>query len=214
MLCSANRDWCHIDHDIWKGRHRQGRPRSGWPIQVLHIRPRSPGNRRPLPTMYRSSTNHSKTSYVANSHLWQLRWIPSFRTGCPRKAMQSHRISCWLKYPTIEWYHQIIKFESERINEHDAELANLKQVVKELRIKSQQDTSIINSLTSDMNSLQRYTRSFNVRILGMPEEKDENCVESVERLVTARFVTRFNLWLRHDLWPKVLQFVTSVIQWF
>ena len=59
--------------------------------------------------------------------------------------------------------------------------------------------------------------------------------------ITRRFVTRFNLWLqhdlwphnasicdcsticdhimlqfvtRHDLWPKVLQFVTSVIQWF
>ena len=75
-----------------------------------------------------------------------------------------------------------LNFESERINEHDAELADSKQVVKELRIKSQQDTSMINSLTSDMNSLQCYTRSFNVRILGMPEKKDENCMESVERL--------------------------------
>ena len=80
-----------------------------------------------------------------------------------------------------------LNFESERINEHEAELADLKQVVKELRIKSQQDTSIINSLTSDMNGLQRYTRSFNVRILGMPEEKDENCVESVERLFVEHF---------------------------
>ena len=38
-----------------------------------------------------------------------------------------------------------------------------------------------------MNSLQRYTCSFNVRILGMPEEKDENCVESVERLFAEHF---------------------------
>ena len=80
-----------------------------------------------------------------------------------------------------------LNFESERINEHEAELADLKQVVKELRIKSQQDTSIITSLTSDMSGLQRYTRSFNVRILGMPEEKDENCVESVERLFVEHF---------------------------
>ena len=80
-----------------------------------------------------------------------------------------------------------LNFESEWINEHDAELAGLKQVVKELRIKSQQDTSIINYLTSDMNGLQRYTHSFNVQILGMPEEKDENCVELVERLFVEHF---------------------------
>ena len=80
-----------------------------------------------------------------------------------------------------------LNFESKRINEHDAELADLKQVVKELQNKSQQDTSIINSLAPEMNSLQRYTRSFNVRILGIPQEKDENCVESVERLFVEHF---------------------------
>ena len=80
-----------------------------------------------------------------------------------------------------------LNFESKRINEHDAELADLKQAVKELRNKSQQDTSIINSLAPDMNSLQRYTRSFKARILGIPQEKDENCVESVERLFVEHF---------------------------
>ena len=46
---------------------------------------------------------------------------------------------------------------------------------------------------------------------------DGTICDSLQFVTPARFVTTHRLLqfvTRHDLWPKVLQFVTSVIQWF
>ena len=42
-------------------------------------------------------------------------------------------------------------------------------------------------METDLNSLERYTRSFNFRILGLPERKDENCVDSVHQILKDKF---------------------------
>ena len=38
-----------------------------------------------------------------------------------------------------------------------------------------------------MNNLQRYTRGFNIRILGVMEEENENCIDSVENILKDYF---------------------------
>ena len=40
-----------------------------------------------------------------------------------------------------------------------------------------------------MNALQRYTRGFNICILGVPEDDEENCVTRVENLLHDHFNT-------------------------
>ena len=47
----------------------------------------------------------------------------------------------------------------------------------------------IASLESEMNALQRYTRGFNIRILGLPENDEVNCVTWVENLLHDHFNT-------------------------
>ena len=42
-------------------------------------------------------------------------------------------------------------------------------------------------MTSDLNSLERYTRSFNFRILGLPESEGENCIDSVRQILKDKF---------------------------
>ena len=39
-------------------------------------------------------------------------------------------------------------------------------------------------MESEINSMERYTRRFNVRVVGIPEEKDENCQEKLTALFT------------------------------
>ena len=42
-------------------------------------------------------------------------------------------------------------------------------------------------MATGLNFLERYTRSFNVRILGLPEGKDENCIDSVHQILKDKF---------------------------
>ena len=47
----------------------------------------------------------------------------------------------------------------------------------------------IASLEAEMNAPQRYTRGFNIRILGVPEDDEENCITWVENLLHDHFST-------------------------
>ena len=42
-------------------------------------------------------------------------------------------------------------------------------------------------MQSEINALERYTRGFNIRIMGMTEHEDEDCVASVQNLLHDSF---------------------------
>ena len=72
-----------------------------------------------------------------------------------------------------------LKFESDQTRDNTWELDTIKKQVKENEHQIFRSGQIIQSLETDLNNLQCYTRSFNLRILGMAEEEKEDCVTKV-----------------------------------
>ena len=77
-----------------------------------------------------------------------------------------------------------VDFESEKSQD------NANQI-QELKIQLQQRESQLDSafytISSDLNSLERYTRLFNFRILGLRESEVENCINSVRQILKDKF---------------------------
>ena len=80
-----------------------------------------------------------------------------------------------------------LKFESDQIRHNTSELDTIKKQVKEHEHQIFRSGQIIQSLETDLNNLQRYTRGFNVRILGVAEEEKEDCITKVENLLKHHF---------------------------
>ena len=64
-------------------------------------------------------------------------------------------------------------------------IKQIKEQENELLLSRQR----IANLDIEMNNLQRYTRGFNIRILGMAEDENEDCVASVNNLLKDYFDT-------------------------
>ena len=82
---------------------------------------------------------------------------------------------------------QSVDFESAKIQDNVTQIQELKSQLQQR--ESQLDSALytISSMTSDLNSLERYTRSFNCRILGLPENEGENCIDSVRQILKDKF---------------------------
>ena len=80
-----------------------------------------------------------------------------------------------------------INFNSDQVKDLTSEIATIKKQLQDYQIESQQARITIATLQSETNNLQRYTRSFNVRFLGIPEQEREDCVATVEGLVSKHF---------------------------
>ena len=80
-----------------------------------------------------------------------------------------------------------INFNSNQIKDLTSEIATIKKQLKDYQIESQQARITIATFQSETNNLQRYTRSFNVRFLDIPEQEREDCVATVGGLVSKQF---------------------------
>lgn len=80
-----------------------------------------------------------------------------------------------------------IDFESENIKDNSKQIQDLKCQLQHREAELNKAKVTISTMASDLNSLERYTRSFNFRILGMPETVDENCVLSVQKILKDHF---------------------------
>ena len=80
-----------------------------------------------------------------------------------------------------------VEYESENIKNNADQILDLKDQIQRRETELDSARSTISSMETDLNSLERYTRSFNFRILGLPERKDENCVDSVHQILNDKF---------------------------
>ena len=80
-----------------------------------------------------------------------------------------------------------INFESENVKDLSNEIATIKKQLNDFQIESQQASATIASLQSETNNLQRYTRSYNVRVLGIPEKDREDCMATIEDILSRYF---------------------------
>ena len=80
-----------------------------------------------------------------------------------------------------------VEYESENIKNNADQILDLKDQIQRRETELDSAKSTISSMATDLNSLERYTRSFNFRILGLPERKDENCIDSVHQILKDKF---------------------------
>ena len=80
-----------------------------------------------------------------------------------------------------------LNFDSAQIKDNTTELEQLKKRITDQGHELLRSSQCIATLETEMNNLQRYTRGFNIRILGVTEEENENCIESVENILKDYF---------------------------
>ena len=84
-----------------------------------------------------------------------------------------------------------VEYESENIKSNADQILDLKDQIQRRETKLDSARSTISSMATDLNSLERYTRSFNFRIFGLPEGKDENCIDSVHQILKDKCPSRW-----------------------
>ena len=80
-----------------------------------------------------------------------------------------------------------IDFESANIRDHNAQLQDLKAKFEHRQDEVERANSAIATVESEINSLERYTRGFNIRILGVAEHDGEDCIGRVQELLSDYF---------------------------
>ena len=80
-----------------------------------------------------------------------------------------------------------LEFESENIKDLTSEIHELKSNLQTRDSELEHAKCAISTMQSEINSLERYTRGFNIRIMGMHEEEEEDCVASVQKLLQDLF---------------------------
>ena len=80
-----------------------------------------------------------------------------------------------------------LDFNSDQVKDLSSEITSIKKQLKDFQLESQQARISIATLQSESNNLQRYTRSYNVQFLGIPEKEKEECVVTVEDLMSRYF---------------------------
>ena len=77
-----------------------------------------------------------------------------------------------------------IDFESANIRDHNAQLQDLKAKFEHREDEVERANSAIATMESEINSLERHTRGFNIRILGVAEHDGEDCIGRVQELLS------------------------------
>ena len=80
-----------------------------------------------------------------------------------------------------------INFESANIRDHSAELQDLKAKFEYRENEVERANSALATMESEINSLERYTRGFNIRIMGVAKHDDEYCIGRIQELLSEFF---------------------------
>ena len=80
-----------------------------------------------------------------------------------------------------------LEFESDNIKDLTSEIHGLKSNLKTRDTEIEDAKREISLMQSEINALERYTRGFNIRIMGMTEHEDEDCVASIQNLLHDSF---------------------------
>ena len=80
-----------------------------------------------------------------------------------------------------------VNFESQNIKENTTEIRDLKHELDVRNTELDHAKFSIGSLETELNAIQRYTRGFNIRIVGLPETDNENCVSSIQEILEDKF---------------------------
>ena len=79
------------------------------------------------------------------------------------------------------------EFNSNQIKDQQIVIDTLKKSLAELSQNNVDMCSSLTNLNAKISRSERHSRSFNVRLLGAPEQDGENCVRLTEKLLLDRF---------------------------
>ena len=80
-----------------------------------------------------------------------------------------------------------VEFDSASIKDQSAQIHELNIKLENRDAELQHANYAIASMQSEINALERYTRGFKVRVMGIPEEEGEDCVTRVSRMLHDHF---------------------------
>ena len=80
-----------------------------------------------------------------------------------------------------------LEFESAITKDNSSDIKAMRKHIQEQDKALELATDMIQTMDAELNSLQRYTRGFNVRIIGMAEQEGEDCINKVEAILENNF---------------------------
>ena len=84
---------------------------------------------------------------------------------------------------SIDDIKQSLDFQDTTVSEIDTKVTDIETILKKHESEMAELKNSMSTLKTENNSLGRYTRSFNLRFLGIPETKGENCREVLHKLL-------------------------------
>ena len=82
-----------------------------------------------------------------------------------------------------ESFNSSLEFESKRISELESRIKELENITPLLDKADKQ----LSDHSEKINKLERFSRRNNVKIIGLPQDKNEDCLVIVSKLLTDRF---------------------------
>ena len=82
---------------------------------------------------------------------------------------------------------QSLDFESDTIKDQASQIQDLTSKLEKRDDELHRANHAIATMESEINALERYTRGFNIRIMGITEEEGEDCVSRVHQVLNAHF---------------------------
>ena len=82
---------------------------------------------------------------------------------------------------------QSLEFETASLKDQSVQIRDLKVKLEHHDDELHRANHAIASMQSEINALERYTRGFNIRIMGISEEDGEDCVARVQQVLNYHF---------------------------
>ena len=89
--------------------------------------------------------------------------------------------------PKLKKIIEFIEFDSASIKDQSAQIHELNIKLENRDAELQHVNYAIASMQSEINALERYTRGFNIGVMGIPEEEGGDCVTRVNRMLHDHF---------------------------
>ena len=111
-------------------------------------------------------------------------WVPTICAWCSNWDSSESIIPLYRRIDKLEEsFNSSLEFESKRISELESRIKELENITTLLDKADKQ----LSDHSEKINKLERFSRRNNVRTIGLPQDKNEDCMVIVSKLLTDRF---------------------------
>ena len=118
--------------------------------------------------------------------------IQGLKTSQEKVDKRLKKIEAWQKkadpmLTCIEKNSKCVKAVVKENKQMNKKLDKVCNEMSELVTKQEEQKNVVRKTEDKQNDMERHSRSWNIRVIGIPEENDEDCIDKVEQILREKF---------------------------